>query len=67
MIEIAPSEYFIDTDDEDEAILYCFQLNINGKTGWRLPTRDEYFDSNDIEGWFTDRAKLYDLFIGFQL
>jgi formylglycine-generating enzyme required for sulfatase activity len=22
----------------DEARMYCFALNVNGKTGWRLPT-----------------------------
>jgi hypothetical protein len=25
----------------DDARLYCFSLNINGKSGWRLPTIDE--------------------------
>lgn len=25
----------------EEAKLYCFSLNINGKTGWRLPTSAE--------------------------
>lgn len=24
-----------------DARLYCFALNINGKTGWRLPTEEE--------------------------
>jgi hypothetical protein len=25
----------------NDARLYCFSLNIDGKTGWRLPTNDE--------------------------
>lgn len=25
-----------------DAILYCFSLNIDGKTGWRLLTYDEH-------------------------
>jgi hypothetical protein len=39
-LEFAPAEYqrFIPMSD---AILYCFSLNIEGKTGWRLPTRNE--------------------------
>jgi hypothetical protein len=40
-IEIAPKEYWIRCI-YNEALLYCFQLGIDGKTGWRLPTRDEY-------------------------
>ena len=38
--EVAPIEYRVMLTHE-EAILYCFSLNINGKVGWRLPTRDE--------------------------
>lgn len=40
MIEISPSEYEIHTGWND-ARMYCFALNIGGKTGWRLPTIDE--------------------------
>ena len=25
----------------DDAKLYCFSLDIDGKTGWRLPTKEE--------------------------
>jgi hypothetical protein len=39
-IEIAPKEYHITTCSYDEALLYCFQLNIDGKMGWRLPKKD---------------------------
>jgi hypothetical protein len=35
-IEIAPLEYYI-VCFYDEAMLYCFQLEIDGKRGWRLP------------------------------
>ena len=27
----------------DDARLYCFALNIDGKTGWRLPTLEELY------------------------
>ena len=47
MIKVAPKEYHINCL-YDEAILYCFQLNIDGNTGWRLPTRDEYNEFRDI-------------------
>jgi hypothetical protein len=38
--EIAPksTETYLKWDD---ARLYCFALNIDGKTGWRLPTINE--------------------------
>jgi hypothetical protein len=36
----------------DDAKLYCFSLNIDGKTGWRLPTKEEldsiYHSENDF-------------------
>lgn len=36
----------------NEAKMYCFALNIDGKTGWRLPTREEldeiYESDNDF-------------------
>jgi hypothetical protein len=35
--EIAPKSTEIQTNWED-ARLYCFSLNIDGKTGWRLPS-----------------------------
>jgi hypothetical protein len=41
----------------DEAIMYCFALNVDGKSGWRLPTKDElkeiYYAENDYElDWY---------------
>lgn len=38
--EIAPKETEIQANWYD-AKLYCFALNIDGKTGWRLPTKEE--------------------------
>jgi hypothetical protein len=53
--EIAPKETEIQAN-WDDARLYCFALNINGKTGWRLPTKDElneiYESENDFVGNF---------------
>lgn len=43
-IEFAPEEFFYFCDFF-EAIFYCFSLSIDGKTGWRLPTQDEFYDS----------------------
>ena len=40
MIELSPIEYERELT-YDEAILYCFSLNIDGKVGWRLPTLPE--------------------------
>lgn len=42
-IEFAP-DYFWNYCTYEEAILYCFQLNIDDKIGWRLPTYDEWLD-----------------------
>lgn len=39
-IELAPFKYAKEMT-WDEARLYCFSLNINGKVGWRLPTMKE--------------------------
>lgn len=54
--EIAPQETEIRAN-WDDARLYCFSLNIDGKTGWRLPTRAElhqiYESNNDFENdWY---------------
>jgi hypothetical protein len=57
-IEIAPEEYHIRCTYQ-EAILYCFTLNINGKTGWKLPTFEEWRVHSDICGWFEDRISSY--------
>ena len=61
MIELAPKEFHIFCTF-DEAILYCFQLNIDGKTGWRLPTHDEYMADIDAEYscWYSTDYGLYD-------
>jgi hypothetical protein len=32
----------------DEARMYCFSLNIDGKIGWRLPTSNEYMQNSKI-------------------
>lgn len=38
--EIAPKSTEIQAN-WDDAKMYCFALNIDGKNGWRLPTKDE--------------------------
>lgn len=40
--EIAPKSTEVKLN-WDDAKLYCFSLNIEGKTGWRLPTAEELF------------------------
>ena len=51
--EIAPKSTEIQAN-WDDARLYCFALNIEGKTGWRLPTKEElnkiYESDNDFVG-----------------
>ena len=51
--EIAPKSTEIQANWED-ARLYCFSLNIDGKIGWRLPTKEElkeiYESDNDFDG-----------------
>lgn len=42
MIEIAPITESRFT--YNDAILYCFSLNIDGKIGWRLPTAEELYE-----------------------
>lgn len=54
--EIAPKSTEIQTNWE-EARMYCFSLNIDGKIGWRLPTKEElneiYESVNDFEkAWY---------------
>ena len=58
--EIAPKSTEIQSN-WDDARLYCFSLDIGGKTGWRLPTIDELqgkrrtfdldFDDNSVWVW----------------
>lgn len=47
MIELAPASTDVILNWKD-ANLYCFALNIDGKTGWRLPTMDEMIDISQI-------------------
>jgi hypothetical protein len=53
--EIAPKETEIKANWYD-AKLYCFSLRIDGKTGWRLPTKEElneiYQPENDFEKYW---------------
>jgi hypothetical protein len=57
MIEVAPVEYW-KSHSADDAKLYCFSLLIDGKSGWRLPTRTEIAKCYDrrrvvfLEGWY---------------
>jgi len=55
MIEIAPEEYWRTDLNWYEAKMYCFCLNIDGKTGWHLPDMD-YFRTTKvtraINDWF---------------
>lgn len=55
-IEISPKEYEAPLLFQ-EAKLYCFSLNIDGKIGWRLPTIEEldgiYTSINDFsKNWY---------------
>jgi hypothetical protein len=52
MIELAPREYYKDLNFDD-ANLYCFSLNIDGKVGWRLPTKMEMFEVHRTHGLLT--------------
>ena len=54
--EIAPKSTEIKLN-WDDARLYCFALDIDGKTGWRLPNREElneiYESRNDFrKDWY---------------
>lgn len=53
--EIAPKETEIKTDWYG-ARIYCFSLNVDGKTGWRLPAIHElieiYESNNDFKKWY---------------
>jgi hypothetical protein len=35
----------------DNAMLYCFSFNLDGKIGWRMPRFNEYIASNAM-GWY---------------
>lgn len=47
MIELSPPVTDVRLN-WDDANLYCFSLNIDGKTGWRLPTLDEIMDISQV-------------------
>ena len=52
--EIAPKETEIQAN-WDDAKLYCLSLNVDGKTEWRLPTKDELNQISiqiDLLGYF---------------
>ena len=51
MIELAPSSENRMT--YNEAILYCQFLDYNGHRDWRLPTKEEYWDTSGLYGWFS--------------
>lgn len=56
MIEIAPREFEFETKRYDEAKLYCFSLSIDGKVGWRLPTREELDAIYESHNDFSDKT-----------
>ena len=67
--EIAPKSTEIRLNWHD-ARLYCFALNIEGKTGWRLPTKEElneiYLSDNDFANvwyWSSTEANCEDAWI----
>ena len=47
----------------EEAVMYCFFLEIDGKKGWRLPTEREYNSYNNIWGWYQDDERQHILTI----
>ena len=51
--EIAPTSTEMQANWED-ARLYCFALNVDGKTGWRLPTKEELIEIYQSENDFCD-------------
>ena len=56
MIEIAPKEFEFETKRYDEAKLYCFSLSIDGKVGWRLPTKEELDSIYESDNDFSDKT-----------
>ena len=62
--EIAPKSTEIQSNWHN-AIAYCDSLNIGGKTGWRLPTKEElneiYQSENDFEyDWYWSSTEYND-------
>jgi hypothetical protein len=69
--EIAPKSTEIQAN-WDDARLYCFALNIDGKTGWRLPTKEElneiYESQNDFKKtWYWSSTVTKGNYAWFQL
>ena len=56
MIEISTSDYWKLNVTHEEAQLYCFMLQIDGKKGWRLPTEKE---ADDMVGMIHDDRDKY--------
>jgi hypothetical protein len=54
----------------DDAMLYCFSLEIDGKVGWRLPTKDElneiYKSDNDFVGYYWSSTESNDNYAWYQ-
>jgi hypothetical protein len=68
--EIAPKSTEIEAS-WDNARLYCFLLDIDGKTGWRLPTIEElneiFKSQNDFEkSWYWSSTERNDDYAWFQ-
>ena len=62
MISVSQKRFWIECT-YDEALLYCFQLKINNRLGWRLPTKKEWFDSDQVIGWYLEKnnVKFYNV------
>jgi hypothetical protein len=61
--EIAPKSTEVQAT-LDEAKMYCFSLELDGKVGWRLPTKYElikiYRIDNDFEkDWYLSSTEFY--------
>lgn len=59
-VELA-AENYIKAAELEEAQMYCFSLNIDGKIGWRLPTPEECYYFNLLHGiyWHSDDTGNY--------
>lgn len=59
--EIAPKSTEIQAN-WDNARLYSFFLTIDGKSGWRLPTKNEFSEiwksDNDFDGWYWSSTEI---------
>jgi hypothetical protein len=58
MIEIAPESYWKHCSPAN-AMQLCNSLSINGKTGWRLPTLNEWWESDLLpyDAWILDQVE----------